>query len=212
MFLHLLKNLIFECFYNTFFLRKKYNMDSYDYYGKYEKKIDNSFSVYEIHKKQKAKLGNRSKIYNIVLGRAYKVVRNAVETEATFCFFEMPEYIIGHSIYNMTECLLFIINKLSGNGYQVKYCHPRTLYITWPMIQQTLALENGKSLNSVARPMERPAPSRTFDRPANHHTTNHRQEPDILKNLKLNYRSTNEYKPSGSFVKNNKPTKKTLFF
>ena len=178
-------------------------MDSYDYYGKYEKKLDNSFSVYEIHKKQKEKLNNRSKIYNLVLNRAYKAIKNAVETEATFCFFEMPEYIIGHSIYNMTECLLYIINKLSGNGYQVKYCHPRTMYITWPMIQQTLALENGRKPQTESRPqpMQRPMPSRT-----------HQKEPDILKNLKLNYKSTNEYKPSGSFVRNNKPTKKTLFF
>ena len=36
-------------------------MDQYDYYGKYNKKIDNSFSVYEIHKQQKEK-GNNYKL------------------------------------------------------------------------------------------------------------------------------------------------------
>jgi hypothetical protein len=186
---------------HTFFSEKSIYMDKYDYYGNYNKKMDNSFSVYEIHKKQKKKLDNRNKIYNIILSRAYKSIKNAAETESQFCFFEMPEYLMGYSIYNMTECLLYVINKLSGNGYQVKYCHPRTIYITWPMIQETLALENGqtKEVQQMRQPIERPIPSRN-------------RQPDLLKNLKLNYRSTNEYKPSGSFVKNNKTTKKTLFF
>ena len=61
-------------------------MEQYDYYGKYNKKIDNSFSVYEIHKQQKEKVNKRNKIYETVLGRVYIAIKNAVTSEATFCF------------------------------------------------------------------------------------------------------------------------------
>lgn len=174
-------------------------MEQYDYYGKYNKKIDNSFSVYEIHKQQKEKVNKRNKIYETVLGRVYTAIKNAVTSEAAFCFFKLPEYIMGFPIYNMTECLLFIMNKLKTNGYQTKYCHPHLIYITWPMIDNTLKLEDDKPKSHVKQPMSRPVGSRNSD-------------PNLLSNLKLNYKSTNEYKPSGAFVKNNKPQKKTLFF
>ena len=43
----------------------------------------------------------------------------------------VPEFIVGAPIYNMTECLEFVINALKKNGFLVRYYFPKMLYVSW---------------------------------------------------------------------------------
>lgn len=156
-------------------------MNNYDFYGNYDKAVDDSISVFEIHKKQKQKENYRLSIYKKIISRCYAKIKLAAESEKFFCFYQMPEYIVGCPIYNMTECLMFIINELSSKGYNCKYCHPLLIYISWTPVEKTLKLEHKK------------------------------EEYNTNENKDLNFRSINDYKPSGNFIVN-KNKKKTLFF
>jgi len=156
------------------------NIDKYDFYGNYSEPTDYSFSVYEIHKKQKEKESRRLQIYKTILGRCFKRIKLAVENEEKFCFFQMPEYIAGTPLYNMTECLLFILQELTSKGFQSKYCENLLIYITWPQKEKSLKLEYKKSENKLSR---------------------------LEEEMNLKYRSINDYKPSGNFLYNkNKPS------
>ena len=85
---------------------------------------------------------------------------------------------MGAPIYNMTECLFFILNELDQKGFQAKYCHPLLIYITWPVVNKHLKLEYKKK--------------------------EEREKPDN----NTNFRPINDYKPSGKFLynKDNKKT------
>ena len=48
-----------------------------------------------------------------------------------FCFFVLPEFVLGIPRYDMASCTSYIIEKLKSNGFKVKYTHPNLLFISW---------------------------------------------------------------------------------
>ena len=119
------------------------NFMNYDYYGNYNKNDDSYlFSVNEIHKKQKEKEKNRLKIYENISAKCFKKIKETSLNEETFCFFRLPEYIPGLPLYNMTECVIFILNLLHEKGFKSRYCDPYMLFISWSLPKPTLKLIN----------------------------------------------------------------------
>ena len=60
--------------------------------------------------------------------------------EETFCFFKMPEYIPGLPIYNMTECVIFLLNILHEKGFNARYCDKYMIFISWNLPKPNLRL------------------------------------------------------------------------
>ena len=87
------------------------NIDKYNFYGNYDNQ-DHSFNIYEIHKKQREKEIRRLHLYKKILNRCFYKIRLAVEKEQLFCFFQLPEYISGSPLYNMTDCLFYMLQEL----------------------------------------------------------------------------------------------------
>jgi hypothetical protein len=116
---------------------------NYDYYGNYNKNNESYlFSVNEIHKKQKEKERNRLKIYENISAKCFKKIKETSLNEETFCFYKLPEYIPGLPLYNMTECVIFMLNLLHDKGFNARYCDPFMLFISWSMPKPTLKLIN----------------------------------------------------------------------
>ena len=143
------------------------NFSKYDYYGNYNNNDNNDnsylFSVTEIHKKQKEKEKSRIKIYESILARCFKKIKETSLNEETFCFFRLPEYIPGLPIYNMTECVIFLLNLLHEKGFSARYIDGFIIYISWNLPKSSFKLiENQKedkktiidSLNLKYKPIE----------------------------------------------------------
>ena len=159
----------------------------YDYYGNYNKNDENfSFSVNEIHKKQKEKENNRIKIYTLIGSRCFKKIKDTSNTEDTFCFFYIPEYIPGFPIYNLTECVMYLLNILHEKGFKARYCDNCTIYISW-----TLPKVNFKLL-------EQPKKSISENNQNN-------KKRDIIDDLDLKYKPIENYRAFSNFL----PRKKT---
>jgi hypothetical protein len=118
------------------------NFTKYDYYGNYNNKEDelNIFNVQDIHKKQKEKENSRINIYKSITSRCFKKIKETSLNEETFCFFNIPEYIPGLPLYNMTECVMFILNILREKGFNARYCDKYVIYISWNLPKPNLKL------------------------------------------------------------------------
>ena len=117
------------------------NFMKYDYYGNYNKNDDLLlFSINDIHKKQKEKELNRINIYKSISSRCFKKIKETSLNEETFCFFKIPEYIPGLPIYNMTECVMFILNLLKEKGFNARYCDTFMIFISWHIPKPNLKL------------------------------------------------------------------------
>ena len=140
------------------------NFTKYDYYGKYENSEDSySFNIQDIHKKQKEKEKNRIKIYESISSKCFKKIKETSLNEETCFFYNLPEYIPGLPLYNMTECVIFLLNLLHEKGFSARYCDGFMIFISWNLPKPNLKLienpkENKKSiidsLNLKYKPIE----------------------------------------------------------
>ena len=82
----------------------------------------------EMDKKEKRKL----RVFNEVLQKCHqRIVTVVKKTGDSFCFFIVPTCIFGVPLYNTVSCVLYLVEQLIKNGFDVKYTHPNLLYISW---------------------------------------------------------------------------------
>ncbi len=115
-----------------------------DYYGKYEDLDDNdfTFSVSDIHQKQRQKDLRRLYVYKSILGKVYKKIKKSSINEESYCFYEVPEYIYGIPLYNMSDCVIFILNNLHEKGFSAKYVDPYLIFVCWNLPKPNLKITN----------------------------------------------------------------------
>jgi hypothetical protein len=149
------------------------NFTKYDYYGNDNKNDEYQlFSIQEIHKKQKDKEKNRLKIYQSISSRCFKKIKETSLNEETFCFFKLPEYIPGLPLYNMTECVIFLLNLLHEKGFSARYIDGFMIYISWNFPKPNLKL--------ISPPKE--------------------ENKNIVDNLNLKYKPIENYTAFGNFL------------
>jgi len=85
----------------------------------YEKKRQQDLSKLELFKK----------ILNRIHVRIKTTARQNIEEK--FCWFVVPEVIIGIPKYDQAACIAYIMDTLQTNGFQVRYFHPNTIFISW---------------------------------------------------------------------------------
>lgn len=128
-------------------------------------------NIDELHAKRTNRKNNRKKSYEEVLRRCHHRIKLTSETEEyCFCFYTIPNYIYGIPLYDQTECILYIINNLIENGFDVKYTHPNLIYISW------LNKSNKNSKNKMIK------------------------NSNNLIEEKPKYKQITDYKPSGNFI------------
>ena len=85
-------------------------------------------SKHHILKKEKRKL----RVFNEVLQKCHQRIVTIVKKTGDFCcFFIVPTCIFGVPLYNTVSCVLYLVEQLIKNGFDVKYTHPNLLYISW---------------------------------------------------------------------------------
>lgn len=156
------------------------NLNKYDYYGNYENN-NYTLNINDIQRKQMEKKKKRLEIYNRLLQNTYKRIKNAVEKDETYCLYQCPEYITGYPIYNLTECVLFILKHLKEKGFQCRYVHPFVIFVSWNY--QPLAIENESQQRSIYAAPPQSQPERE------------NKKPSILEQLDLKYKSIEDYDP-----------------
>jgi hypothetical protein len=138
---------------------------------------DYKINAFELQKKQYNKELSRIKIYEKILEKCYYKIKSSSNNENTYCFYVIPEYILGVPIFNLTNCVIYLIKKLRENGFICKYCHPLNLYISWYSDESYPLLTNDSNL-----------------------VDNKINEKKIYKKPKKSYKNINDYKPEGFFL------------
>ena len=127
--------------------------------------------INELYDQQDKNNKRKESIYNEVLTKCHHRIKLTAKNypDNCYCYYTIPKIIYGIPLYNLEECLRYIMNKLIENGFKVYYTHPNLLYITW-FKEETKSITN---------------------KPEN-------------KMLFKNYKSIEDYKPSGNLIYNSK--------
>jgi len=87
----------------------------------------------ELYEKENEILMNREKIYTKILLRVHKKIKHISRTKVQekYCFFVIPEFLLGTPKYDVSLCTAYVIEKLQNNGFNIKYTYPNLLFISW---------------------------------------------------------------------------------
>lgn len=146
-----------------------------------------------------------TKNYNAILNRIHNKIKltSRQQIDTHYCWFIIPEVMIGVPKYDVATCISYVIDKLQENGFNVRYTHPNLLLISWQHwvpsyvrseIQKKTGIEVDGYGNIITKDSE--------DKPLLHNNNNNKDKPlSILKNKES--KPITSYKPTGKLIYNN---------
>ena len=76
---------------------------------------------------------SKLEIFNKLLSRIHNKIRLTARQrhDEQFCWFVVPEMMIGVPKYDQGTCIAYLLDKLTTNGFVTKYIHPNLIFISW---------------------------------------------------------------------------------
>jgi hypothetical protein len=95
--------------------------------------MDIHINIDDLYEHKKKNDLNRLDIYNKLLIKMHSKIKIAsrLRNSDNFCSYIMPEVLIGYPNYNLSDCLVYIIDRLQKDGFLTRYIHPNLLFISW---------------------------------------------------------------------------------
>ena len=164
----------------------------------------------ELYERTRETSQTKIKTYQKILARIHTRIK-AISRQRNinkFCMFVIPEFILGIPRYDIAECTNYVIEKLTDNGFQIKYTYPNLLFISWqhyiPKYQRSeIKKKTGVAIDGFGNVVTKKNKNNRDD-----------SNPNSLllmdKNVKMkdgkkkpsNFKSTSSYKPTGNLIYN----------
>lgn len=168
-------------------------------------------NIDELYEKKRQLDLSKLNLFNKILNRIHVRIKTTSRQKADehFCWFLVPEVIIGVPKYDQAACIAYLMDKLQENKFNVRYIHPNTLFISWlhwvpAYVRTELKKKTGIIINEFGEKIDE---SDTQDNKPNYEPSNPndymfntKEQTAQGKQQKKNYTPINSYKPSGNLV------------
>lgn len=174
--------------------------------------IDNfseKLNIDDLYEKKRQHDLSKLALYNKILNRIHVRIKTTSrqKIDEQFCWFVVPEIIIGVPKYDQGACIAYLIDKLKENGFNVRYIHPNTLFISWlhwvpSYVRTELKKKTGIAINEYGEKISQTEEndSTLTLRDDNFNFITKPQDIVDLNKSKKTYTSIKSYKPSGNLV------------
>ena len=98
-----------------------------------EEEFGEKIDIDELYEKKKNYDLNKLSIYKKMLARIHVRIKTTSRqrVDNQYCWYVVPEIIIGVPKYDHGACIAYLLEKLQENGFISKYIHPNLLFISW---------------------------------------------------------------------------------
>jgi hypothetical protein len=177
----------------------------------------------ELYDKKKTYDLSKLSIYNKILNRIHEKIKltSRQKTDTQFCWYIIPEIMLGVASYDRVSCISYILEELTNNGFVVRYTHPNLIFISWKHYVPSYVRnefkkktgividEHGNRVDELdeygnplppSQPVNNPLSGNTLD-PFNMGLTrkiNSKNTTDIAN--KKEFKPINDYKPTGNLI------------
>ena len=168
-------------------------------------------NIDELYEKKRQQDLNKLTLFNKILNRIHVKIKTVSrqKVDEHFCWFLVPEIIIGVPKYDQSACIAYLIDKLNINGFNVRYIHPNMLFISWihwlpSYVRTEIKKKLGINVDEYGKKIEEEnneniVKSITAD--PNEFILNKNQDLNQKPKLsKKEYTPINSYKPSGNLI------------
>jgi hypothetical protein len=162
----------------------------------------------ELYEKKKQYDLHKLELYNKLLNRIHVKIKtiSRQKIDEQYCWFVVPEVIIGVPKYDQGDCIGYLFQKLKDNGFAVKYYHPNTLFICWnhfvpSYVRSELKKKTGILIDEYGNKIN----EEKSDIIKKEFTDNFILNNGKTQNVNINdkkYTPINTYKPTGNFIYN----------
>jgi hypothetical protein len=171
-------------------------------------------NIDELYEKKRQQDLNKLALFNKILNRIHVKIKTVSrqKVDDQFCWFLVPETIIGVPKYDQGGCIAYIIDKLKTNGFVVRYIHPNMLFISWmhfvpSYVRTELKKKTGIVVNEYGQKIEETEEDGNMKSitnvpsdPNEYMFNNKNVEQTNKTKLKKEYTPINSYKPSGNLI------------
>jgi len=173
-------------------------------------------NIDELYEKKRQYDLNKLNLFNKILNRIHVRIRTTSRQrlDEQFCWFVVPEIIIGVPKYDQASCIAYLLDRLKTNGFNVRYIHPNTLFISWmhwvpSYVRTELKKKTGIVVNEYGQKIIDEQSTNEYKSLENSNSSSdpnnfmlNLKEPNSqqLKQPKKNFTPINSYKPSGNLV------------
>ncbi len=159
-------------------------------------------------------LDSYNKILNRIHTRIKTVSRNQINEQ--FCWFIVPEVMIGIPKFDHGACIAYLLDKLRDNGFIVRYTHPNLLFISWKhwipsYVRNELKKKTGLVVDGYGNKIDNNNNENNTSDNLNSLILNNKNNSNKDINNKKEYKDINSYKPSGNLIYNNSLLKNLNF-
>ena len=93
--------------------------------------MNTKINMDELYEQKQKKDLHKVDTYNKLLARIHMKIKtiSRQRNNNQWCWYLMPEVLIGAPNYNFSDCLSYIMYQLQDNGFIVKYTHPNLIFI-----------------------------------------------------------------------------------
>jgi hypothetical protein len=149
-------------------------------------------------------------LYKKILSRIHLRIRTISRQKSNvnefFCWYVVPEVILGVSKlkYDQGACIAYIICQLKENGFNVRYIHPNTLFISWlhwvpSYVRAEIKNKTGIIINEFGE-RKPDDPSEKDEMEEYHNTNTNNQGKEETGARKKQYTPIETYKPLGNLI------------
>ena len=85
----------------------------------------------ELHATINKQTLKRMELYDSILKKCHSRILYNSGLQRTYCFYQIPEFVIGTPLYDILELRNYIMNSLKTNGFEILYIEPNWLFIYW---------------------------------------------------------------------------------
>lgn len=151
-------------------------------------------NIDELYERKKETDSHRVSIYNNLLSKVHTKIKlsSRMNVENEYCYYVMPEILIGYPNYNFQECVIYITSCLQDDGFLTKYIHPNVILISWrhwvpQYVREEIKKKTGKTIDKFGKEIQP-------------HIIERDKKVHFEKKTKEQKNYNKEYKSSGKFI------------
>jgi hypothetical protein len=118
-------------------------------------------NIDELYEKKRQHDLNTLALFNKILNRIHVRIKTTSKQkiDSQFCWYVVPEIMIGVPKYDQGACIAYLLDKLNTNGFNVRYIDPNTLFISWlhwvpSYVRTELKKKTGINVNEYGQKVE----------------------------------------------------------
>ena len=169
-------------------------------------------NIDELYERKRQQDLNKLALFNKILNRVHVRIRTTSrqKVDEQFCWFLVPETILGVPKYDQGACIAYLMDKLKISGFNVRYNHPNLLFISWmhwipQYVRTEIKKKTGIKINEYGQKVEdeegdeQKTITNEYTDP-NDYLLKHDDDEGKKGKQKKEYTPIKTYKPSGNLV------------